>query len=150
MIVSPVRSGRLIDDEILIPGDKSISHRAMMFAGLSDGECTINGFLPSEDCEATMRAMRSLGVSVEADSDSDRGFGITRYRVKGREGRLQASEHPIDCGNSGTHHETHERHPGRPAISHGIDGRRLALSTANESHRHTHRQNERPHRDPGP
>ncbi|MFT4641187.1 MAG: 3-phosphoshikimate 1-carboxyvinyltransferase [Verrucomicrobiales bacterium] len=102
MTTYQVRHGRLINDEIIVPGDKSISHRAMMFAGLSDGDCVIEGFLPSEDCCATMNAMRALGVSIEADEASDKGFGPTRYTVKGCNGKLTAPAGPIDCGNSGT------------------------------------------------
>ena len=97
-----VRRGRLITGEITVPGDKSISHRAMMFAGLSDGDCIIDGFLPSEDCCATLNAMRALGVSIEADAVSDEGFGPTRYTVKGCHGKLTVPAGPIDCGNSGT------------------------------------------------
>ena len=97
-----VRKGRVITGEIVVPGDKSVSHRAMMIAGLSDGPCTIAGFLPSEDCLATVNAMRCLGVEIAADAGSDRGFGATRYTVQGCRGKLKAPEVPIDCGNSGT------------------------------------------------
>ena len=102
MTTYKVRQGRLITGEITVPGDKSVSHRAMMFAGLSDGPCIIDGFLPSEDCCATLNAMRSLGVSIEANADSDKGFGPTRYTVHGCHGKLTAPSGPIDCGNSGT------------------------------------------------
>src|SRR5438093_3549375 len=54
-----------IDIEITVPGDKSISHRAVIIAALSNGVCTLHGFLPSEDCMRTVNAMRALGVKIE-------------------------------------------------------------------------------------
>lgn len=97
-----VRKGQPITGEITVPGDKSMSHRAMMFAGLSEGTCTIDGFLPSEDCVATLNAMRACGVRIEADASSNLGFGPTRYVVEGKGRQLTAPSAPIDCGNSGT------------------------------------------------
>ena len=97
-----VHKGHTLSGEITVPGDKSMSHRAMMFAGLSDGRCTIDGFLPSEDCVATLNAMRACGVSIKADPESDKGFGPTRYIVQGNGRQLSAPSAPIDCGNAGT------------------------------------------------
>ena len=97
-----VHKGQILTGEITVPGDKSMSHRAMMFAGLSDGSCTIDGFLPSEDCVATLNAMRACGVAIEADSASDEGFGPTRYLVQGKGRQLSSPTAPIDCGNAGT------------------------------------------------
>ena len=102
MTTYQVRKGQLIAGELSVPGDKSMSHRAMMLAGLSDGKCVIDGFLPSEDCVATMNAMRACGVEIEADASSDSGDGPVRYTVQGCSGKLSAPEAPIDCGNSGT------------------------------------------------
>jgi len=51
----------VIQTEIQVPGDKSISHRAVFIASLSNGPCVIRGFLPSEDCLNTVAAMRALG-----------------------------------------------------------------------------------------
>ncbi len=50
---------------IRVPGDKSVSHRAMMLGGIAEGVTEVRGFLESEDCLATMNAMRALGVSIE-------------------------------------------------------------------------------------
>ncbi len=83
--------------ELIVPGDKSISHRAVMFAALSNGVCEISGFLPSEDCYSTIGAMRSLGVKIEELGGSD-----NRLRVHGCRGQFDPPERPIDCGNSGT------------------------------------------------
>ncbi len=97
-----VRRAKPITGEITVPGDKSISHRAMMFAGLSHGSCRIEGFLPSEDCLATMECMKALGAQVTPDEASDLGFGPTAFDINGTNGRLTAPAAAIDCGNSGT------------------------------------------------
>ena len=79
-----------------VPGDKSISHRAVLLAAVGDGETRITGFGRSEDTESTIGAVRALGVRVyEADADTLRVFGA------GLRG-LQAPKEPIDCGNAGT------------------------------------------------
>ena len=84
-----------IDIEITVPGDKSISHRAVIIAALSNGVCTLHGFLPSEDCMRTVNAMRALGVKIE-QSEPD------RLIVHGRRRVLAPPQKQIDCGNSGT------------------------------------------------
>lgn len=81
---------------VTIPGDKSISHRAIMLSAIAQGTTTINGFLEGEDCLATLKAFQSMGVTIE---------GPVSQRVivhgVGKEG-LSAPNEPIDCGNSGT------------------------------------------------
>jgi len=57
-----VKRAPRIDTEITVPGDKSISHRAAIIAALSNGVCTLRGFLPSKDCMHTVNAMRALGT----------------------------------------------------------------------------------------
>lgn len=96
-----VKRGKIISQEMTVPGDKSISHRAVMIAALSNGPCLIEGFLPSEDCLSTVEAMRSLGVQIDVVSEAE-GLGPTALRVHGRKGKLSCPSEPIDCGNSGT------------------------------------------------
>jgi len=60
-----VKRAPRIDLEIAVPGDKSISHRAVIVAALSNGVCTLRGFLPSDDCIHTVNAMRALGIKIE-------------------------------------------------------------------------------------
>ena len=60
-----IKRASRIDIEITVPGDKSISHRAVIIAALSNGICTLRGFLPSEDCLHTVNAMRALGIKIE-------------------------------------------------------------------------------------
>jgi 3-phosphoshikimate 1-carboxyvinyltransferase len=96
-----VHRGRKIHAEIEVPGDKSISHRSLMFAALTNGPCEISGFLPSEDCLSTMGAMRALGVQID-EIETDKKGRPTKVVVHGCSGKFKAPENDIDCGNSGT------------------------------------------------
>ena len=79
-----------------VPGDKSISHRAVLLAAVGEGETRITGFGRSVDTESTVAAVRALGVRVyEAEVDTLRIFGA------GLRG-LRAPKQPVDCGNAGT------------------------------------------------
>jgi len=81
---------------IAVPGDKSISHRAVLLGALCDGETRVSGFGRSADTEATIEAVRALGITVyEHDHDTLRIFG------KGLRG-LTSPGRPIDCANAGT------------------------------------------------
>ena len=90
-----VRQARHLGGEITVPGDKSLSHRAVLFSALADGTTVINGFLPGEDCVCTMRMLQAMGCTIEVDSK-------TRLIVHGVDGKLQPPLEPLDCGNSGT------------------------------------------------
>jgi 3-phosphoshikimate 1-carboxyvinyltransferase len=91
--VAPASS---VAGHIAVPGDKSISHRALLIAAISEGETRIEGFGRSADTEATVEAVRALGVEVEED-DVD---ALVVHGV-GLQG-LREPAVPIDCGNSGT------------------------------------------------
>src|SRR5262245_57899699 len=92
-IVQPVRQ---VAGALVVPGDKSISHRTLMLGGIAAGVTEARGFLESEDCLATMRAMRALGVRIEQP-------GPKQIRVHGVGLRgLKAAAHALDMGNSGT------------------------------------------------
>ena len=90
-----IKRASRIDIEITVPGDKSISHRAVIIAALSNGMCTLRGFLPSEDCMHTVNAMRALGIKIE-QPESD------MLIVHGKKRVLTPPKKDIDCGNSGT------------------------------------------------
>jgi 3-phosphoshikimate 1-carboxyvinyltransferase len=90
-----VKRAPRIDLEISVPGDKSISHRAVIIAALSNGVCTLNGFLPSKDCMHTVNAMRALGIKIEQPE-------ATKLVVHGKRRILTAPTADINCGNSGT------------------------------------------------
>ena len=79
-----------------VPGDKSISHRALMLGGLAEGESRISGFLPSADCLATLGCLRALGIDVETHDAT-----TLTLRGRGLHG-LQAPAVPLNCVRSGT------------------------------------------------
>ncbi len=79
-----------------VPGDKSISHRALLIGALATGETTVEGLLEGEDVLRTAAALRALGATVERDAD-----GSWRIRGRGLGGLVEPSE-ILDMGNSGT------------------------------------------------
>ena len=85
------RSGA-ISGEAAIPGDKSLSHRALIIGALAEGETRISGLLEAEDVIATVEALRAFGIDVGKECEA--------WLVRGGEWRSPAA--PIDCGNSGT------------------------------------------------
>ena len=90
------RPARTIQGSLRVPGDKSISHRALMLGAIADGSTEISGFLASEDCLATLEALRSLGVAIERPGETD-----VRVAGVGRAG-LRAPPAALDMGNAGT------------------------------------------------
>jgi len=90
------RRARPLTGTIRVPGDKSISHRALILGGLAVGESTVEGLLEGEDVLATAAAMRAFGCEVERGGD-----GIWRVHGRGVSG-LDEPADVIDCGNSGT------------------------------------------------
>ncbi len=88
--------GTALSGTISVPGDKSISHRALILGASAVGQTTIRGLLEGEDVLATAAALRALGARIERDSD-----GL--WRVEGRgPGGLLSPDQPLDLGNSGT------------------------------------------------
>jgi len=90
-----IKRASRIDLEITVPGDKSISHRAVIIAALSNGICALSGFLPSKDCMHTVNAMRALGIKIEQPEPDT-------LIVHGKKRVLTPPKREIDCGNSGT------------------------------------------------
>lgn len=91
-----VGTGRPLTGRIRVPGDKSVSHRAIMLASLAEGVSRIDGFLEGEDTRATAAVFQRLGVTIEAPSPQSRivhGVGLHG---------LRASADALDCGNAGT------------------------------------------------
>jgi len=89
-------AGRPLVGEITVPGDKSISHRAIMLGAIAEGITKVTGFLEGEDTLATARIFQQLGVRIETPSPSERiihGVGLHG---------LKASKEDLDCGNAGT------------------------------------------------
>ncbi|MFN2272052.1 MAG: 3-phosphoshikimate 1-carboxyvinyltransferase [Anaerolineae bacterium] len=91
-----VHSSGPLGGRIQVPGDKSISHRAVMFGALADGRSRIDGFLPSGDCLATLGCLEALGVEIDRHDE-------TALTVHGRGlGGLQKPTGPLNCVRSGT------------------------------------------------
>jgi 3-phosphoshikimate 1-carboxyvinyltransferase len=89
----PVRG---VSGAIAVPGDKSISHRALMLSGIAEGTSEVTGFLASEDCLASLAAMRALGVPIEQPSPTHvviHGVGLHG---------LRDAKRTLDMGNAGT------------------------------------------------
>jgi 3-phosphoshikimate 1-carboxyvinyltransferase len=84
------------EGSVSVPGDKSISHRAVLFSSLARGESRIRGFLPAEDTRRTVDMMRALGVAIEERDPTD-----LRIAGAGMRG-LSEPDDVIDSGNSGT------------------------------------------------
>jgi 3-phosphoshikimate 1-carboxyvinyltransferase len=85
---------------VRVPGDKSISHRAVLFSAMSDGPCGLTGVLDSEDVRATIGAVRALGAGVESGGSDALGLRL-EVTGWGAAGPVRP-DGPIDCGNSGT------------------------------------------------
>ena len=90
-----IAPGRPLKGTITVPGDKSVTHRAIILTALAEGSSTVKEYCRGEDCLNTMRAFQSLGVRIEETPESLTVYG------KGMWG-LTEPFGPIDCGNSGT------------------------------------------------
>jgi 3-phosphoshikimate 1-carboxyvinyltransferase len=90
--LTPIQS---LNGTIKVPGDKSISHRAVMFGSIAEGKTTINGFLTGEDCLSTISCFKKLGVNIEQDNEQ------VTVNGKGISG-LKPPTEDLYVGNSGT------------------------------------------------
>jgi len=90
-----IRQAGPLKGTIAVPGDKSITHRAIIVSALAEGESTIAAYCRGEDCLNTLRAFQAMGIQIEERPDR------LRVRGKGLWG-LTEPEQPLDCGNSGT------------------------------------------------
>lgn len=81
--------------EITVPGDKSISHRSVMFGSIAKGTTEIHNFLEGADCLSTIGCFRRMGIDIENKN------GVVTVHGKGMHG-LAAPAETLDCGNSGT------------------------------------------------
>ena len=90
-MIATVRRARALEGSIKVPGDKSISHRAIILGSIADGESHLHGLSPGADVQSTASCMRALGVEIEE----------AVVRGRGMRG-LRSATSPLDCGNSGT------------------------------------------------
>ena len=91
-----VAPGGSIQGTLTVPGDKSISHRALMLGALADGDTHISGFLAGEDCLSTARALEALGVQIERPAETE----VVVHGVTAQ--GLEPPRGPLDMGNAGT------------------------------------------------
>ncbi len=95
-----VRPCALLEGDLSLPGDKSISHRAALFNACAHGRATVTHFSPGADCLSTLACLRALGASIESMSAED---GSLRLVVQGQGAdALREPENVLDAGNSGT------------------------------------------------
>lgn len=90
-----IKPGGVITGRITVPGDKSISHRALMLGAIAEGESTIKGFLQGEDTLATAKVFQQMGVDIENNGN------LIKVKGVGFHG-LHAHNKALDFGNSGT------------------------------------------------
>ncbi len=93
LTINPAKSLR---GQVAVPGDKSVSHRAVMFGALAEGITEIEGFLAGEDCLSTVSCLRKLGVTIDETAE-----GSLKVHGKGLQGLAESGE-VLDVGNSGT------------------------------------------------
>ena len=84
-----------VSGTVRVPGDKSISHRALILGALASGQCRVRGILDSEDVNSTASVLRALGAPI---GDIAAGMAISGVGLRG----LRQPARPLDCGNSGT------------------------------------------------
>ena len=92
-----LKAGGTLQGRVKVPGDKSISHRSLLFGAIAEGTTTIDGLLPAEDPLSTAACLRAMGVSISPITDG----GIVTVEGVGLDG-LQEPAEVLDCGNSGT------------------------------------------------
>ncbi|WP_426689941.1 3-phosphoshikimate 1-carboxyvinyltransferase [Rhodanobacter ginsengiterrae] len=90
------QAGRALHGQVSVPGDKSVSHRALMLAAIAEGNSRICGFLEGEDTRATAAVLAQLGVRIDTPSAGERVVcGVGLHGLRG-------TAQPLDCGNAGT------------------------------------------------
>ena len=100
-IINPARR---IAGEVRVPGDKSISHRALMLAALAQGESVVRGLAPGKDVRSTARCLRALGVEISLEASKASAGNEDFMAIIGGVGLhgLRPPRAPLDAGNSGT------------------------------------------------
>ncbi|MFN7984420.1 MAG: hypothetical protein U0Q11_21460 [Vicinamibacterales bacterium] len=90
--VSPARR---VQGRLIVPGDKSISHRYALLAALSEGRSELRNYAPGADCQSTLTCLRGLGVAIDKQDSTVtiQGRGLLGFR---------SPSEPLDAGNSGT------------------------------------------------
>lgn len=90
-MIATVRPARKLEGEIHVPGDKSISHRALILGSIAAGRSSLRGLSPGADVQSTIRCLKELGAELD-------GVVLKGCGLRG----LHRAAGPLDCGNSGT------------------------------------------------
>lgn len=93
-----IKPGQGLRGEVMVPGDKSISHRALLFGAIAEGATTIHGILAAEDPRSTADCLRAMGVTISPLGDKDQPVVVEGVGLDG----LQEPGDVLNCGNSGT------------------------------------------------
>lgn len=94
-MLATIEAARRLRGELRLPGDKSVSHRALLLNAVAEGPATVRGLSAGADVASTAACLRALGVEIEAEG------GACRVAGRGLHG-LREAPAPLDCGNSGT------------------------------------------------
>jgi 3-phosphoshikimate 1-carboxyvinyltransferase len=97
-----IRPGRNIAGSLRLPGDKSISHRYAMLAGIACGCSRLENYATGADCASTLECMRALGCAISREEPRTDGPQAAAVEVEGNGPTLSAPGGPLDCGNSGS------------------------------------------------
>ena len=89
-----IRPARNVSGSLRLPGDKSISHRYAMLAGIAEGKTRLENYSTGADCASTLACLKTLGVDWKRNGNT--------VVIDGRGARLHAPSAPLDCGNSGS------------------------------------------------
>ena len=100
-MISLEKASRPLKGDIFVPGDKSISHRSVMFGALAEGTTEITGFLESADCLSTIDCFRKMGIIIDHSMRPTNGVPTITVHGKGLYG-LEAPTATLYTGNSGT------------------------------------------------
>ena len=92
-----LRAGGALTGKVRVPGDKSISHRALLFGSIAEGITSVEGLLPAEDPESTASCLRSMGVEISPIKEGK----VVHIKGVGLDG-LKEPQDVLNCGNSGT------------------------------------------------
>src|SRR5271163_4864308 len=95
MSIQIVRPARSVQGSLVVPGDKSISHRYAMLAGLAEGTTRLSNFSTGADPHSSLACMEALGATVVHNADKT-------IEVTGTGGAFHQPDTPLDCGNSGS------------------------------------------------
>ncbi|MBO5620375.1 MAG: 3-phosphoshikimate 1-carboxyvinyltransferase, partial [Butyrivibrio sp.] len=100
-MISIEKTKKPIKGDVFVPGDKSISHRSIMFGALAEGTTEVTGFLNSADCLSTIECFKKLGVYIDHAMRPTNGVPTITVHGKGLHG-LSAPDSTLYTGNSGT------------------------------------------------